>query len=177
MSQLNTAFIKKANTAFINSAFTCATIARMEKPMHESVARLLAAATKKDRNIVRLADLARALNKSEQVLNNWAYRGHGVSKEGRLLAQKTLGINATWIEEGKGPELAADAASEKSVAPSTPTVRVASPAARQLIDAIMDAETAGLSEEAFGVLLQTLRLFREGDSPRNGRVRMEDPSR
>ncbi|WP_186126012.1 hypothetical protein [Burkholderia gladioli] len=177
MPPLNTAFIKKANMAFINRAFTCATIARMEKPMHESVARLLAAATKRDRNIVRLADLARALNKSEQVLNNWAYRGHGVSKEGRLLAQKTLGINATWIEEGKGPELAADTASEKGVVPTAPLMRATSPAARQLIDAIMDADAVGLSEEAFGVLLQTLRLFRAGDTPRNGRVRMEDPSR
>ncbi|NIF70989.1 hypothetical protein F3J16_12445 [Burkholderia sp. Ap-962] len=151
--------------------------------MHESVARLLAAATKKDRNIVRLADLARALNKSEQVLNNWAYRGHGVSKEGRLLAQKVLGINATWIEEGRGPEFSADSAQMKLGAPAPgsgaqlPPEHNASPAALRLIDAIMEADKAGLSEEIFGLLLQTLRLCRAGDSPRNGRVRLEDPSR
>ncbi|WP_175017140.1 S24 family peptidase [Burkholderia aenigmatica] len=99
--------MKKANTAFINKTFTCATIAPMEKPVHDSVRRLLAAAHKIDGEIERLADLAKALNQSEQVINNWAYRGNGVSKQGRLLAQKLLGISATWIEDGTGPEMAA----------------------------------------------------------------------
>jgi len=79
----------------------------MEKPVHDSVSRLLAAARKLEKGIDRLADLAKALNQSEQTINNWAYRGNGVSKQGRLLAQKILGISATWIEDGTGPEMAA----------------------------------------------------------------------
>lgn len=78
----------------------------MEKVMHETMQRLFDAAKKVQPSIQTLADLARALNQSEQVINNWAYRGkNGVSKQGRLLAQKQLGISAIWIEDGQGPML------------------------------------------------------------------------
>ncbi|HDR9026918.1 S24 family peptidase [Burkholderia vietnamiensis] len=84
----------------------------MEKPLHESVRRLLTAAHRVDAQIERLADLAKALNQSEQTINNWAYRGNGVSKQGRLLAQKLLGISAVWIEDGTGPEMAGSAGND-----------------------------------------------------------------
>ncbi|HDR9159697.1 TPA: helix-turn-helix transcriptional regulator [Burkholderia vietnamiensis] len=106
MAPLNTMFMHFANAAFINKTFTCANIAPMEKPMHPSASRLLSAARKLGKGIERLADLAKALNQSEQTINNWAYRGNGVSKQGRLLAQERLGINATWIGDGTGPEMA-----------------------------------------------------------------------
>ncbi|WLE59145.1 hypothetical protein GIY62_00050 [Burkholderia plantarii] len=166
---------------FINKASTCANIARMEKPMHASVARLLAAANRKDRTIVRLADLARALNKSEQVLNNWAYRGHGVSKEGRLLAQKMLGIDATWIEDGKGLEFASDDL-HTELTPNHQTadnaaLRKCSPAAQTLIDSIIAADGAGISNEIFEVLQRTLELFLVDDSPRSTRPRKDEAVR
>lgn len=75
----------------------------MEKVMHETAQRLFEAAKKARPEIEGPADLARALNQSEQTINNWSYRSTGVSKQGRLLAQKELGISATWIEDGSGP--------------------------------------------------------------------------
>ncbi|PXW23384.1 S24 family peptidase [Paraburkholderia caballeronis] len=80
----------------------------MEKTMHESARRLFEAARKVRPEIEGPADLARALNQSEQVINNWSRRKTGVSKEGRLLAQKLLGVSATWIEDGTGSMLAAE---------------------------------------------------------------------
>ncbi|OBR52410.1 repressor [Paraburkholderia tropica] len=71
--------------------------------MHESARRLFEAAKLARPSIDSSADLARALNQSEQTINNWSYRGNGVSKQGRLEAQKLLGISATWIEDGSGP--------------------------------------------------------------------------
>jgi phage repressor protein C with HTH and peptisase S24 domain len=75
----------------------------MDKVMHESARRLFEAAKKVRPEIESPADLARVLNQSEQAINNWSYRGNGVSKQGRLLAQKELGISATWIEDETGP--------------------------------------------------------------------------
>lgn len=79
----------------------------MEKVMHETARRLFDGAKKVRPDIETAADLARALNQSEQTINNWSYRGNGVSKQGRLLAQKELGISATWIEDGLGEMLTA----------------------------------------------------------------------
>lgn len=78
----------------------------MEKVMHETARRLLEAARHVRKDIEGPSDLARVLNQSEQTINNWSYRGGGVSKQGRLQAQKELGISATWIEDGSGPMLA-----------------------------------------------------------------------
>ena len=46
------------------------------------------------------SDVARLLNESPQTVNNWLTRG--VSKEGLLLAQRLIGVNATWVESGEG---------------------------------------------------------------------------
>lgn len=78
----------------------------MEKVMHETARRLFEAAKLVRPEIDGPADLARALNQSEQTINNWSYRGeNGVSRDGRLIAQKELGISAIWIKEGIGPML------------------------------------------------------------------------
>jgi phage repressor protein C with HTH and peptisase S24 domain len=46
------------------------------------------------------SDVARLLNVSPQTITNWMKRG--VSKDGMLLAQRLIGVNATWIETGEG---------------------------------------------------------------------------
>ncbi|WP_254208673.1 S24 family peptidase [Burkholderia multivorans] len=88
----------------------------MEKVMHATARRLFEAAKKVRPDIETPADLARALNQSEQTINNWSYRGSGVSKQGRLLAQKELGISATWIEDGTGTMLTSEAMPISAVA-------------------------------------------------------------
>lgn len=85
--------------------------------MHETAQRLFEAAKKARPEIEGPADLARALNQSEQTINNWSYRDTGVSKQGRLLAQKVLGISATWIEDGRGEMFATKHIPRKSGAP------------------------------------------------------------
>ena len=47
------------------------------------------------------AELARALNQSQQTVNNWEARG--ISKAGLLKAQGTIGCSATWLETGQPP--------------------------------------------------------------------------
>jgi len=57
------------------------------------------------------AEIARALNQSQQTVNNWEARG--ISKAGLLRAQSAIGCSATWLETGTppmaiAPRLAAD---------------------------------------------------------------------
>ena len=66
--------------------------------MHPSARRLFDAALELH-GIRTPAALAHELNESEQRINNWSYRS-GVSKDGLLLVQRKLGINATWVEDG-----------------------------------------------------------------------------
>lgn len=47
------------------------------------------------------AELARALNQSQQTVNNWEARG--ISKAGLLKAQSAIGCSATWLETGEPP--------------------------------------------------------------------------
>lgn len=47
------------------------------------------------------ADIARALNQSQQTVNNWEARG--ISKAGLLKAQSAIGCSATWLETGASP--------------------------------------------------------------------------
>jgi phage repressor protein C with HTH and peptisase S24 domain len=81
---------------FINKAFTCETIARM----HETMVRLYEAArTLKD--LETPTDVARALNQSQQTINNWERRG--MSRAGMIEAQKLIGCSATWLQTGQPP--------------------------------------------------------------------------
>lgn len=86
--------------------------------MHESFRRLFEAAKQVRPAITTVADLARSLNQSEQTINNWAYRGNGVSKQGRLIAQRELGISATWIDDGQGQMLAGSDPGNANVRPA-----------------------------------------------------------
>lgn len=47
------------------------------------------------------AEIARALNQSQQTVNNWEARG--ISKAGLLKAQGAIGCSATWLETGTPP--------------------------------------------------------------------------
>jgi phage repressor protein C with HTH and peptisase S24 domain len=71
----------------------------MKEGTHETGQRLLAAA-KALKQADGPSDLARLLNVSPQTITNWLKRG--VSKDGMLLAQRLIGVNATWIETGEG---------------------------------------------------------------------------
>ncbi|KAI3591628.1 hypothetical protein D9X30_3453 [Cupriavidus sp. U2] len=95
MTTLNTTFNEKANTLFINGPFTCETIARM----HPTMVRLYEAA-RTLKNLETPTDVARALNQSQQTVNNWERRG--MSRPGMIEAQKHIGCSATWLQTGKG---------------------------------------------------------------------------
>lgn len=67
--------------------------------MHKSMERLYKAA-KDLKGISSPSNLGRAINASPQTIKNWEKRG--VSKEGMLAAQRTIGCSAVWIETGSG---------------------------------------------------------------------------
>lgn len=67
--------------------------------MHIQMIRLYEAA-RTLKGIGTQADLARLLNKSSQVINNWEARG--ISKGGILEAQSIIGCRAEWIADGTG---------------------------------------------------------------------------
>jgi hypothetical protein len=54
------------------------------------------------RGVTPQASIARALNRSDQVVGNWSKRG--VSQDGALDAQRAIGVSATWILDGRGPQ-------------------------------------------------------------------------
>lgn len=66
-------------------------------PMHKSMERLYEAA-KTLKGKEGQSEVARLLNESPQVLNNWEARG--VSGSGALSAQRYIGCDANWILDG-----------------------------------------------------------------------------
>lgn len=70
--------------------------------MHETMGRLYQA-VKQIRDASGQSAVARLLNVSPQLLGNWETRG--VSFEGMLNAQESLGCSAVWIRKGVGPML------------------------------------------------------------------------
>ncbi len=92
---LNVTFREKSNPTFNNNMFTIPTIGGM----HESAVRLYEAA-KQLRDIEGQSAVARLLNESPQNVNNWESRG--VSKQGAIKAQATIGCDANWILRGDG---------------------------------------------------------------------------
>jgi DNA-binding transcriptional regulator YiaG len=102
-ASLNTMFsfaARNLNIPLNNKTFTSATIARMHATMERlyEAARLL-------HQIEGPAQLAKFLNISEQLVNNWQRRG--ISKGGMLDAQKKIGCSATWLETGVPPMMVA----------------------------------------------------------------------
>lgn len=72
--------------------------------MHPSMQRLYAAAARLPQPIRQQAELAKRLNTSSQVINNWEARG--ISLKGANKVQAQLGISSTWILSDEGPEVA-----------------------------------------------------------------------
>lgn len=95
MTTLNTMFSQNTNSLFINKVFACETIPRM----HATMVRLYEAA-RSLKNLETPTDVARALNQSQQTINNWERRG--MSRVGMIEAQKHIGCSATWLQTGKG---------------------------------------------------------------------------
>ncbi|WP_246179329.1 LexA family protein [Pandoraea aquatica] len=152
----------------------------MGKEMHETFRRLYEAARQVRPAISTVADLARALNQSEQTINNWAYRGNGVSKQGRLIAQRELGINATWIDDGQGQMVAGSDPGNANVRPADMGLRriplISSVQAGQMTEAITPFPPGAafeylltdlkLSEQAFALEIEGQSMepeFKEGD--------------
>lgn len=89
-------FIHSSNAACNNILLTLPTIAGMDD-IHPSMARLYRAAKiAKDANGQAL--LAKAMNESNQTINNWEARG--ISERGALKAQKIYHCDANWLIEG-----------------------------------------------------------------------------
>lgn len=73
--------------------------------MNQEMKRLYEAASEA-RGIRGQSDLARVLNTSPQTIHNWETRG--ISKQGLLSIQTTLGILASWVQSGHGPKFVLD---------------------------------------------------------------------
>lgn len=113
MTTLNMMFNKTSNTTFINKTFThekmCA--------MHETMVRLYEAA-KALKGLNSPTDVAKALNQSQQTVNNWERRG--MSQGGMLKAQEFIGCSATWLLTGQ-PPMAVPASDSGTIKPVLPT--------------------------------------------------------
>jgi phage repressor protein C with HTH and peptisase S24 domain len=68
--------------------------------MHDTMKRLYEAA-RLLQGLSTQTDVARFLNESSQVINNWERRG--ISKAGMLAAQEKMGCSAVWLMSGQPP--------------------------------------------------------------------------
>lgn len=100
-------FKQKSNAAFNNDLFNDQKIG----DMHETMKRLYLAANELHA-LEGQSAVARKMNLSPQRLNNWEARG--MSKNGMLIAEQTIGCSALWIETGAGNMRAAGAISPSS---------------------------------------------------------------
>jgi transcriptional regulator with XRE-family HTH domain len=96
MDTLNTMFNENANTTLNNKVFNCENI----PDMHDTMKRLYEAA-RLLHGLTTQTEIARFLNESPQVINNWERRG--MSKAGMLAAQEKLGCSALWLMSGQPP--------------------------------------------------------------------------
>jgi len=88
-------FNLKANTMFNNNEFKCAILL----PMNVQMTRLYSAA-KTLKGIEGQSAVAKLLNVSPQTVNNWEERG--ISNDGLLKAQESVGCDAIWLRDGTG---------------------------------------------------------------------------
>lgn len=117
---INVAFSVDPNESFNNNLFSSPTIPGMKKKteeVHPSLVRLLEVAA--EAKVVGPAALAKALNQSEQTVNNWRYADRGVSREGAMLAQQRFKVSATWIRKGTGEKMVGDLPMDQPAAPPT----------------------------------------------------------
>ncbi|HDR9135086.1 TPA: hypothetical protein QDA91_006289 [Burkholderia vietnamiensis] len=155
--ELNTMFIMFANAACNNATFTSPTICRMRK-LHDTIERLYRAA-KELQGVEGPANVARLLNESPQLLNNWERRG--MSAAGMIHAASVIGCRADWLKTGGGrmvdEGLAKETLHSSNIASGhrderqTTTPPVAQPdvetRARRLASALTDAASNGLVSE------------------------------
>lgn len=129
-------FISGVNAACINGPFSWPTLSGV----HPSFQRLLTfvqmQTAASSQPVLIDADLARAMNESQQVIGNWQSRG--VSAAGALNAQRLFGCSATWLLDGSGSEAA-------------PTACAGQPHGEQA-----EPETAAELLEKMGMLLATV---------------------
>ncbi len=97
-------FIRMSNIACnksLNRSFTLFV-------MHETTKRLYSVLREIDviKSDREQSELAKFLNKSPQVINNWEDRG--ISDNGLLEIQSKTGCSATWIRSGKAPKFIGD---------------------------------------------------------------------
>src|SRR6059058_1400795 len=110
----------------------------MDNPvMHVQMKRLYEAAAALA-GLKTQAEIARALNQSQQTVNNWEARG--ISKAGLLRAQSAIGCSATWLETGAPP---------MALAPRL----------------VADGGSALVQEQAGNPFLSDARSVRIGDEP------------
>lgn len=102
MVTLNTMFNLGVNRACNTSCLVKPIISGM----HIQMERLYQAA-KELHGITTQAELSRALNQSQQTVNNWETRG--ISNPGLLKAQAAIGCSATWLATGEGDMVPAPA--------------------------------------------------------------------
>ncbi|CAB3975273.1 hypothetical protein BLA3211_08408 [Burkholderia aenigmatica] len=120
--------------------------------------------------------MARALNESEQAINNWETRKTGISAQGCITVQKRLGISASWLQDGEGAMFVqATESSKNEVAPPPQLTGKGSPESRKLIEAILAADANGLSVDAFNALREVLRLFARQEPLPDWTAGAEDP--
>lgn len=93
-------FSNSPNATCNNALFSVGTIEPMTDEVHESASRLYEAAKKV--GVEGKSAVARLLNESPQVVNNWERRG--VSEGGALKAQEKIGCNAVYILTGQGQQ-------------------------------------------------------------------------
>ncbi|MEB2504609.1 helix-turn-helix transcriptional regulator [Burkholderia sp. BCCIQ04A] len=146
----------------------------MTKLRHPSADRLYEAAALLDTPITTQAEIARALNESEQTVNNWETRKTGISAQGCITIQKRLGISASWLLDGEGPMFLKGADHPPQPRRLFVSGNFASPEGQKLIDEIIAADKAGLPADAFSVLMATLKLFRRADHVPDGTVRGDE---
>ncbi|WP_347025382.1 hypothetical protein ABEG10_10715 [Burkholderia cenocepacia] len=157
MPELNTMFNYFANIPFNNVAFTSTTICRMRK-LHETAERLYLAA-KEIRGVEGPASVARLLNESPQLLNNWERRG--MSAAGMIHAASVIGCRVEWLKAGEGRMVDEGSAKEtlhsSNIVPGQQTERhTKAPSvvqteietrARRFASALTDAASNGLVSE------------------------------
>ena len=128
MVTLNTMFKLGVNKACNTSCLVQPIIS----PMHIQMERLYQAA-RELRNVTTQAELSRALNQSQQTVNNWERRG--ISKAGMIAAQAEIGCSATWLATGEG-----------SMVPSALAARSSAVEALRLVPGAKPVHETGLDD-------------------------------
>ena len=118
--------------------------------MHKATQRLYA--TLKESNLISgrypQTEVARLLNITTQIVNNWETRG--ISKSGLLECQKRFGISATWLESGA--ELGLIQQRAKTKLGPTPQRAKPSPLELSMLESFVKLKNDRLKRQAIGYI-------------------------